>query len=220
MRKTILTPLQQTFLKAFFKSYLGEKFFLTGGTALAEFHLQHRISEDLDLFTIDQNLDFDFVNAEINKLAQQLSLTIEHQIASTSFNQYIFRHKEETLKVDIVKDVPIQFGNPKKVQGVIIDSLENIAVGKLLAMFGRAQPKDFIDLYFLFAEHHVSFWKTFKLAKKKDLGLSEFYLAHMLLQIQKLEKFPQTLKSFDKDQFHKFFINLSNKLFKKIKPKE
>lgn len=220
MRKTILTPLQQTFLKAFFKSYLGEKFFLTGGTALAEFYLKHRLSEDLDLFTIDQNLDFDFVNAEINKLAYQLSLTIGHQIASPTFNQYIFRQKEETLKVDVVKDVPIQFGKPKKVHGIIIDSLENITVGKLLALFGRAHAKDFIDLYFIFKKLQVSFQKIFELAKKKDLGLSEFYLAHMMLQIQRLEEFPETLKPFEKDQLVKFFLNLADKLFKKIKPKK
>jgi hypothetical protein len=47
----ILTPLQRRFLDAFSKTELTKDFFLTGGTALAHFYLQHRLSEDLDFFT-------------------------------------------------------------------------------------------------------------------------------------------------------------------------
>lgn len=219
MKKTILTPLQQEFLNEFFESYLGEKFFLTGGTALAEFYLRHRISQDLDFFTIDQRLSFDIVNAEVLKLANRLSLTIDKQIASPAFNQYIFHQKEKTLKIDVVKDVPIHFGKTKRVREVIIDSLENIAVGKLLALFGRADAKDFVDLYFLLKEKRISFQKIFTLARKKDAGLSEFYLAHMILQVQKVGGFPETLKPFDRKHLKTFFISLANNLLGKIKPK-
>lgn len=218
MNKTILTPLHKKFLKALFTSYLGQKFFLTGGTALAEFYLKHRLSEDLDLFTVDQTLLFDVVNSEILKLANGLALIIDKQIASPTFNQYIFSHKGETLKVDIVKDVPIRFGKTKLINGIVVDSLENIAVGKLLAMFGRANAKDFIDLYFLLKKKKISFQEIFTMAKKKDLGLSEFYLAHMILQIQRIETFPKTLEPFDQKELVRFFLNLANKLFKKIKP--
>lgn len=94
----ILTPLQKKFLEEFFRTFLGEKFFLSGGTALAEFYLKHRLSQDLDLFTIDQTLGFDSVNTEINKIANNLDLIIEHQISSPSFLQYVFNHKGEALK--------------------------------------------------------------------------------------------------------------------------
>lgn len=214
----ILTPLQKRFLKEFFKSFLGQKFFLSGGTALAEFYLKHRLSQDLDLFTIDQTLGFDSVNAEINKIAKNLDLIIERQISSPSFLQYIFSHKDETLKVDVVKDVPIHFGSIKKSKGISIDSLENISVGKLLAAFGRADAKDFIDLYFLLKEKRVDFENIFKMAKKKDLGLSEFYLAHMLNRVIDIKNFPKTIKPFDKKELTDFFLTLSDKLFKKIKP--
>jgi len=44
-----ITPLKREFLKAF---CLREKrFFLTGGSALGLFYLQHRFSYDLDLFS-------------------------------------------------------------------------------------------------------------------------------------------------------------------------
>jgi predicted nucleotidyltransferase component of viral defense system len=47
----ILTPLQRRFLNAFSQTELKKDFFLTGGTALAHFYLQHRLSDDLDFFT-------------------------------------------------------------------------------------------------------------------------------------------------------------------------
>ena len=42
-----LTPLKRDFLKGFFDR--GQSFFLTGGSALGIFYLQHRLSYDLDL---------------------------------------------------------------------------------------------------------------------------------------------------------------------------
>ena len=48
-----LTPLQAAFLTRFFSTDTGQLFFLTGGTALAAYHLHHRLSVDLDLFTLD-----------------------------------------------------------------------------------------------------------------------------------------------------------------------
>lgn len=49
----MLTPLQAAFLDRFFATEIGPLFFLTGGTALAAFHLHHRVSVDIDLFTLD-----------------------------------------------------------------------------------------------------------------------------------------------------------------------
>lgn len=218
--KTILTPLQKQFLEAFFRTYLAEHFFLTGGTALAEYYLSHRLSEDLDLFTIDQSIDFAHVSTAINKLVIDLHLRIERQVSSPAFLQYILLRKTETLKVDVVKDVPIYFGKIRKVDSIRVDSLKNVSVGKLLAVFGRAAPKDFIDIYFLLKEKHISFQTMYKLAKKKDLGLHEFYLAEMLSRVQDVKEFPRTIKPFDKKDLVEFFLNLSQTLYKKIKPKE
>ena len=51
--KDILSPLQWEFLSCFFED--AAPFFLTGGSALSAFYLQHRYSEDLDLFTLDSD---------------------------------------------------------------------------------------------------------------------------------------------------------------------
>jgi predicted nucleotidyltransferase component of viral defense system len=67
-----LTPLQLDFLHQFFASSVGADFFLTGGTALAAFYLQHRHSDDLDLFTLE-SLPLRESGRLMPQLAQQLS---------------------------------------------------------------------------------------------------------------------------------------------------
>ena len=48
-----LTLCQLGTLERFFAADVGRQFFLTGGTALAAFYLQHRQSANLDLYTLD-----------------------------------------------------------------------------------------------------------------------------------------------------------------------
>jgi hypothetical protein len=49
--KGLLSAGQRRFLRLFSKTPDSTHFYLTGGTALAEFYLGHRYSFDLDLFT-------------------------------------------------------------------------------------------------------------------------------------------------------------------------
>lgn len=217
----ILTQNQKLFLNKFFESSLKDDFFLTGGTALSGFYLEHRLSQDLDFFTVDQKVSFDNVNREILKIASNLNLKIKNQVASPTFLQYIFLTNAEDLKVDVVKDVPVFFGDIKKEGNMNIDSLINIAVGKLLAIFGRVDAKDFIDLFFILEiEKNFEFNELFAKAKQKDLGLNEFYLANSLLQIKNISIFPTVLKPIDKKTMTEYFLNLADMLFKKIKPEE
>lgn len=56
--KSILTPHQGKVLEITSdEKYFNERFYLAGGTALAEFYLKHRISEDLDFFSEKQEVD-------------------------------------------------------------------------------------------------------------------------------------------------------------------
>ena len=193
---------------------------MTGGTALAQYYLKHRKSEDLDLFTLDQKLQFDFVNAEVLKIAKSLNFKIINQVSTGTYIQFIFESNKEILKIDLVKDVPVQFGKIKKVRGVFVDSIENIAVNRLLAIFGRTDAKDFVDLYFILHSYkQLKFEDLFDKAKRKDTGLNEFYLASMLAEVESLTSFPKVLKEFNKQQMKDFFLELSQNLFKKIKPR-
>jgi len=65
-----------------------------------------------------------------------------------------------------------------------------------------------------------TFAKLFKDAQKKDLGLNEFYLAHMFLEVKNLKNFPKMLVPFNKDKMVNYFVLLANKLLLELEPKE
>ncbi len=79
--KGILTKNQITVLEKIKNSnFIVQNFYLTGGTALAAFYLQHRYSEDLDFFS---EKEFDILNLNIffNQIKKDL------QIKSIDFQQ-------------------------------------------------------------------------------------------------------------------------------------
>lgn len=52
MAKSLLSNNQKVFLEFINKEkFINQLFYLTGGTALSEFYLKHRYSEDLDFFS-------------------------------------------------------------------------------------------------------------------------------------------------------------------------
>ena len=81
--KTILSENQRKLLKIIGNNKnICQYFYLTGGTALAEFYLHHRLSEDLDFFSeeeIDSQIVFAFLksiqkSAGIKKIDAQISM--------------------------------------------------------------------------------------------------------------------------------------------------
>ena len=71
----ILTPLHKSFIRKFSESPFQKSFFLTGGTALAAFYLQHRLSEDLDFFT-ENSGEVRYVLPWAEERAKQLHLKL------------------------------------------------------------------------------------------------------------------------------------------------
>lgn len=214
------TVLQDQFLDKFFSTQFGNMFYLTGGTALSRFYLYHRESVDLDLFTNDQSADFASLNLVIGQIARELNLKIISQITTNSYLQFIFEDEnDENLKIDLVKDVGTQLGQTEKRGKVVIDSLENIAVNKVLAVFGRTDAKDFIDLFFLLEKKKFVLKDLIEKAKKKDVGLSEFYLAGAIANFENVSTWPKMLVDLSKDDLKTFYANISTEMFKKIKPK-
>ncbi len=216
--KKPLTNLQAEVLKSFFAQPIGKSYFLTGGTALSGFYFHHRESIDLDLFTFE-TIEIESVRQVFELIAAKASLSLDHRVATEGYHKFFLIGKKEELKIDLVKDQKVHFGDIKTFGKIRVDSIENIGSNKITAIFGRTEAKDFIDLYFILRKKLFTFAKLFQDAKKKDLGLSEFYLAHMLLEVKNLKNFPIMLTPFNKDQMKNYFISLANKLLLKVKPR-
>jgi hypothetical protein len=211
--------LQDRFLDRFFSSLLGEHFYLTGGTALARFYFHHRESLDLDLFTNLQTLDFALVNRVFLQIFHSLDLRITSQVTTDTYSEYIMSDPEGiSLKVDVVKDIPVRFGEISLNGVVRLDSLENIGSNKILAVFGRTDAKDFIDLYWILHHTNLKFDELYHLAQEKDLGLSELYLAYALQNIENIRLFPRMIEPLHWDEIKGFYQELAGVLLNRIKP--
>jgi predicted nucleotidyltransferase component of viral defense system len=214
----LLTPTQQSFLEAFFAQRAGQEFFLTGGTALAAFYLRHRYSEDLDLFTLSETALQDVSNS-LPAIAEKLGAVVEDRFRTVSFRQAFIRVGAEELKIDLIRDVGAQFGEHRRFGDIIVDSELNIAVNKVTALFGRAAPKDFVDLYFLLKKGYT-LDELMRMAKEKDLGFTEFYFAGMLHESRRVTSLPPMIEPLTVRELQDFFEPLANRIIARIKPPE
>lgn len=108
--------------------------------------------------------------------------------------------------------------------GVKIDSLIDIATNKLLTVFGRAEPRDFVDIYFLIKEN-FSLPELIKKSKLKDPGLDEYYLAiafHRIKEFpEEISRFPVSMvKPLDIKEMKDYFISQALSILDKAKEKE
>ncbi len=218
--KSLLTPLQERTLRGFFTKPPFQRFVLTGGTALAAFYLFHRISEDLDLFTPNPE-DMQGVEVGIRDLALQEGLTLTLERRSPFFCRVFLSEPggELPLKVDLAYDPGPWFGSPMEVHGIRVDSLENIAANKVTALMSRGELRDFVDLYFILKETRLTFNQLLEMARRKDPGLKEFYLAGFIhQQLRRIQRLPPLRRPLDLEDFHRFYENLAEELMRRSKP--
>jgi predicted nucleotidyltransferase component of viral defense system len=160
-----LTPLQKKVLELFSQSHLRYKFYWTGGTLLSSVYLYHRQSKDIDFFS-GKPFGYNEIISFVQNLKKQLKLKeIEEK---KIFDRWeFFLHNEEELRIEFVF-----YGHPrikplKKWQGILIDSLEDIAANKVMAFFDRNDPKDLVDLYFLLIRKRFRVKQLLKWAERK-----------------------------------------------------
>lgn len=147
----ILTPLQRQTLLLIGQTPLKSSFYLTGGTALAAFYLYHRYSVDLDFFTADPTA-IARVPAVMQNITPQLGVEITFTRTLDTFLECFLKSPEgERVEMDFAQDTPYRL-EPTRLDNdlqINVDNLTDIACNKLSALFDRAEPKDFVDIYFL-----------------------------------------------------------------------
>lgn len=212
----ILTPLQIALLDEFFSTSAGQSFFLTGGTALAAYYLYHRLSKDIDLFTTNDEA-FALALESMGEVAETLGCGLIRRASSKWFQQLFLEQGNVRVQVDLVRDADIQFGEHQRFGRVIVDARENIGANKITAIFGRTESKDFVDLYFLL-QGGLDFRELLRLAKEKDRGLTEFFLAGMMRQVATLQDLPTMFKPIELETLQEFYLNLARELMVDAKP--
>lgn len=213
--KTILNPKQKEFLELLKnEKELAKIFYLTGGTALAEFYFHHRLSEDIDLFTKD---DFNIakIDAFINKVQNILQPKDVYRQRIYDRYAYNFHFQDQIVKVEFVR---YEFDNLKKTHDfdrLMVNDLYDIAVNKFFTIFDRNEVKDFVDLFFVF--------KKFTLPqliegvnKKFQFKIDPIMIGGELLKVKNTKTMPKMIKPLTHEELVTFFENEAFKLQRDI----
>ena len=141
------TPLKRDFLRAWFARE--RRFFLTGGSALGLFYLDHRRSYDLDLFTCDE-VEGKEVQGLVQRTAAQIGAECATLRSAPDFHRFRLTRGEEREGIDVVVDRAPQLDAVKaEFDGIRVDTVREIIANKLTTLLSRTELKDVVDLYFL-----------------------------------------------------------------------
>jgi len=217
--KGIITELQREILHVFAAVPDASSFYLSGGTALADFFLAHRKSFDLDLFTAEEGLTLPF--SRILEGALQRSLSVNTVRRLESFVDLEVGRGQDSTKVQLAYDTPFRFGEPLDSDlEVKVNDYKDLIVDKLLAFFGRAEPRDAIDLFFILQTEDI--WELIRSAEVKDPGFDIYWLA---VAFGKTRDFPddilrwpiEMIREADPRQLKEQFLSLAEEIMARIR---
>jgi predicted nucleotidyltransferase component of viral defense system len=211
----ILTPEQNRFLEFAGRSkYLREHFYFTGGTPLSAFYLQHRLSEDIDLFIEDREVPLRFARTFIGKTERELGVQKFDYTNFLGLHSFqLWFSKTTVLKVDFNYYPFPRIDKGRKYKNLSVDSLLDIAVNKVHTIAMRPRARDFIDIYFIVREGWYNFSDLLKKAKAKfDWHIDPLQLGSRLLMAREVKDYPKMLKKISPKEWQTFFIDEARKL--------
>lgn len=212
-QKTILTTVQRRFLEIVLKEpYILRNYYWTGGTALSEFYLRHRESEDIDLFAEKREIHLPSINKFVGIAGTLLgSKSIRHS-RFLGLHSYLYNFGTEgKLKVDFNYYPFSRIETGKRWRGLAVDSLTDIAVNKVHTMSVKARTRDYVDLYCIFQHtKNLDLRRLIALAKIKfDWHIDPLQLGENLTKVVTLKDFPAMIVPFDSEKMEKYFLNLA-----------
>jgi predicted nucleotidyltransferase component of viral defense system len=203
MEQKILTIRQQKALVFFSNSSLALKFYFSGGTALAEYYLHHRLSDDLDFFT-PMDIDINSVRSFVNTLSGELSA---HNVEYTKIHDrhlFFLKFGGEVLKLEFTRYPFPRLGRRVKHGGILVDSLRDLSANKLMALLDRFDPKDFVDIYFILKKRSLKNIRN-DAQKKFGMKLKPLFVAAEFAKVRRVAALPVVLKSLTVEQLKTFF---------------
>ncbi|EKD56320.1 MAG: hypothetical protein ACD_58C00227G0001 [uncultured bacterium] len=217
MAKTILSKNQQlvlTYLSV--EKNITDIFCLSGGTALAEYYLQHRLSEDLDFFS-EEEVNSQAIFTFYKKIKKDIKLQkIDFQ---QSFNRNLFflYFKNDIIKTEFTYYPFPPIAKGKKINNLRIDSLLDIAANKLFTIYQKPRSRDFIDLYLIIKKEKLSINDLVKKAKIKfDWHIDYLQLGSQFIKVLEVKDYPRMIIKLDNKIWQDFFINEAKLLNKNI----
>jgi len=189
-------------------------FYLTGGTALGRFYLNHRFSEDLDFFMNNSDTFNSTLKIVEKVLINNFSLIKNQSVVYENFVRYYIEDNETVLKIEFVNDINYRCGVPNTYQFGLIDTPINILTNKLTAIVGRDEPKDIFDIFSLASHYMFNWMEIFNEVRKKAI-INEIDVEQRIksFPVQLLKKVDWHVQAMDPDDVNNAIQTIANDFF-------
>ena len=211
---SILTENQRKVLDLFSReSSITNAFYLSGGTALAEFYLYHRLSEDLDFFS-EEEVDPQSVSTILKKIQQTVGITNVTYEQTFNRNLFFLHLTDDVIKTEFTYYPFPRIEEGQRVGNLAVDSLLDIAVNKLFTISQKPRSRDFIDLFCILRKKTE--WDVDNLiAKAKikfDHHVDPLQLSAQFVKATELKDYPRMLIDLKEEEWQSFFMDEARRL--------
>lgn len=218
MVKTILNSIQKQILSVLVKdSSFTKYFYLSGGTALSEYYLHHRLSDDLDFFT-ETEVDKIWLNSLMKKVKKTINsqkLDIEE---SFNRNLVFFNSSRGKIKTEFTYYPFVQIEKSTLIDNLKVDSLTDIAVNKFFTVYQKPTARHFIDLYLILNTEKYSWQKIEKLARIKfETNIDLIQLGSQLIKAETVRDLPKMLINLPEIKWRNYFMEKARGLKNKLR---
>jgi Nucleotidyl transferase AbiEii toxin, Type IV TA system len=179
----VLTPLQRQIALIVGNLPAANQFALAGGAALIARGDVDRLTRDLDFFG-PSSQEVDRLVPEVERALREAGLSVRRVREGSGFYRLEVDDGGEATEVDFGADfrlLPIEHGP----YGRTLSGRE-LAINKVLAVFGRAEARDFVDLSVL--EPRYGLEDLFRGALDKDPGFDPPVFREMLVRYKRLSR--------------------------------
>lgn len=191
---------------------LAGRFYLTGGTALAGFHLHHRYSEDLDFFS-EQEVDMLALQVFFKQIQKELGFKGTEFQQSFNRNLFFLDFGNEVLKTEFTFFPFPRIEAGTKEYGVSVDSMLDIAVNKLFTIYQRTAARDYIDLYCIIRRTGMTMENLIMNAKAKfDWHIDPLQLGTQFVKAEGVQDYPRMVEPIPEPDWKTFFIEEAKRL--------
>ena len=206
-----LSKYQKLLLETLAEYEIAKQFYWTGGTLLAYYYLRHRKSFDLDFFS-DTKFTREDLNPFIHDLINVLGEPKFEERKVYDRWEFILPESFESLRFEFVyyNHEKVRLAPLSKYQGILIDSLADLAANKVMAYLDRNEPKDLLDIYFLLKKRKFTAPKLLKmLSSKFGVNITEFtFWTESTKQLKNLQTLRPYLLEEDRVKQDKLFEDI------------
>lgn len=179
----MLSPLQEQVAEIVSGLEEAHGFALAGGAALIARGEVQRQTRDLDFFGLTGEA-VDRLLPAAERALRDAGLEVERIQVNPGFARLIVSLGDDRTELDLAADARLFPAEPGRPAPMLTG--EELAADKLLALFGRAEARDFVDL--LAVEPRYGLDRLCGLAAEKDLGFTPAVFAEMLGRFGRLRR--------------------------------